>query len=39
MQLLKNGTEDTITAELTGLAGIGSKNRYLMLELKQASAS
>jgi hypothetical protein len=39
MQLFLNGTEGTIMAELTALAGIGPKNRYLLLELKQASSS
>jgi 3-deoxy-D-arabino-heptulosonate 7-phosphate (DAHP) synthase len=39
MQLFKNGTEGTITAELTALAGIGSTNRYLILELKQGPAT
>jgi hypothetical protein len=34
-----NGTEGTITAELAALAGIGSKNCYLMLELKQGPES
>jgi hypothetical protein len=36
MQLLLNGTEDSITAEL---AGIGSKNHHLVLELKQGPAT
>jgi hypothetical protein len=33
------GTEGTIMAELTALAGIGSKNWYLMLELKHGPAT
>jgi endonuclease III len=39
MQLFFHKTVGTIMAELTALAGIGSKNRYLMLELKQESAT
>jgi hypothetical protein len=39
MQLFLNGTEGTILAELTALAGIGSKKCYLLLELKQGPAT
>jgi hypothetical protein len=34
MQLFLHGTEGTIMTERTALSGIGSKNWYLMLELK-----
>jgi endonuclease III len=39
MQLFFYRTEGTIMAELTALAGVGSKNCYLMLELKKGAAS
>jgi hypothetical protein len=39
MQLFLNGAEGTILAERTALAGSGSKNRYLILELKQGPAT
>jgi hypothetical protein len=39
MQLFLNRAEGTITAELTALAGIEPKNRYLILELKQRPAT
>jgi hypothetical protein len=39
MQLFLHGTEGTILAELTALTGIGSKDWYLMLELKHGPAT
>jgi hypothetical protein len=39
MQLFFHGMENTVKVEQTVLAGVGSKNGYLTLELKKGPAT